>query len=422
MNLISVRDEEIEAAKKAGRAQPKNLSPDWLKRNPESGIYYVYIFRADRAPKRLCRSTEERDSKDRARVIGEKIIARWLGEEAASGEPVQVRFAHVCDEVLEDMFKRVNSKKAVGKIKASTLENAELYIGRYLKEEFGHLWIRSITPAHFDEFVETYQSLKPGQTLYSHYKHMNIVMQFAIKQGYRTEPFKIVNPDPEAKEQRKLTDEEKTALVETSTRDTRLEVVWGLTMGCRLREILRQCWTYHPASGCTGPDASEHCHVDLTERTMTVCRAHAKTKNSARTIRLNDTIYEMLVRRHQTRRNRSSFVFPARSNPDKAKHQNKTAWRQLKANAGIEGKLKFHALRHTFLSDCAIKVRHGQVSVPQVCKYAGLSMKVFESVYLHLNHKDTEDVANLIAVKLPEHTFQDRVKNTTKQEILNEVP
>jgi integrase len=407
--------------------------PEWLKFHPESGYYYVDIYRADKTPKRLQRSTKATTPK-RAKENGQKIIDKWTGEDSRTGGDLKLSFSHVADELLEKMLDRTKIPLGVeGRIKPSTVVNARIYFEK-LKDEFGAFNVAKIDAdpdeGDFAKYVNRYrrereQELEKkkrdpkvrvrGKTLYSHWKHMNLVMQYAIEKGYRKEAWQVGNPDPKPGEQRKLKDEEVSAIIAAAKGGNKLQVAWAATMGCRLREILRQQYYWHSRSTCT--DEEDFCHTDMESRTMRVCRIHGKTENSARKIKLAPQVYAMLLKRWETRfkpirlsngkrlehlraRNSSPYVFPSPSNPNTHLNQNKTGWRTAKKHAGIKGKAKFHHLRHYFLSEAAKKVKKGETTSEMICKYAGVSRNVFERTYLHLDEHDLQPVSEMVVVKL----------------------
>lgn len=361
------------------KLDPVDKAPDWLKRDPTSGYFWVVLYRATHG--RLYKTTKEKVSKLRAISIGERIIAKWLGQDITTGDKPRVYFRDLCDEALVIQ----EQKLARHTLRKGTLEQARIYIGKILKDEFGQYRVDDLTPKHWQQYVALYQRQHPGKTLYNHWKHLCQVMNLAHKWGYLERAWDVENPDPKKDTGRIITDQEKAALLKVAPRDLRDELIMAMTMGMRLREILYLEWE----------------RVDFAERTVTLRPENTKTKKG-RVMRMSPQVYKMLLRRHQALKNRSRFVFPSPGNPLRPTHQNKSSWRTAKANAGISGRCRFHHLRHTFLTECAKQVRTGHVSVVLVCAYGGLSIKTFEKVYLHLNHTDTSAVAELIAVKLGE--------------------
>lgn len=389
MKLLSIREKEIQDAAAAGKPVPRSLSPEWFKQDPASGYYWYDIYRSAFNPKRLCRSTGERDSKIRALEIAERAIAKWMGK-TVTGKTRTASYKEVGAEFLEGYRARCTAKK----IRPRTLKNAELYIPKCVKE-FGHLvfnpddeddWTKFL--GAWKRFVAVRQKDHPEKTLVNFWKHHSLVMTHAFETGLLKRPWNVENPDPKRETGRIVTDEEKEKLLAVAFPNLRDQLLFAMTMGMRLREHLLLSWD----------------RVDLEQQTITLRPEDTKTKKG-RVIQMSPQVYEMLKTRKEGyyshgRGVSDIWVFPARGNPDKPAHQNKSAWQTAKRKAGITGRCRYHDLRHTFLTECAKLVREGRVSVVLICSYAGLSIKTFERVYLHLTHQDTAGVSKLIAVKL----------------------
>lgn len=370
-------------------------APDWLKRDPDSGVFYVDIYRAGRKPPRLNRSLRERESKARAVARGEMIIAKWLGEDLKTGGKRRVLLIETIEELLDSM----RAKLASGKLRAGTVNNAELYLGRVLRDEFGDFYWDQWNDGMWSRFVAHFQKEYPTKTLYNHWKHMGLLVNHAHRCGLIEKPWASENPDPVKKTGRVLSEAEKTALLHHAKPNLRDQLIMAMTMGMRLREILKLEWA----------------RVNFDDRTIHLREQDTKTKK-ARTMAMSPQVYAMLLNRRTGyyKRDRSKserYVFPSRGDAKKPVHDNKSAWRTAKAHAKIKGKCRFHHLRHTFLTECAKLVRQGEVSIVLVCAYAGLSIKTFERVYLHLNHEDTAPVAQLVSVNLGAQTTVAEVKH-----------
>lgn len=364
-------------------------APNWFKQDPSSGYYWFDIYRADLNPKRLSRSTGEKESKTRALAIAEKAIRAWMGTEL-NGDARSPMFREVCEEFLEQYASALTANK----IRIGTYRNAERYVGSYLSSEFGMIAFNPLDEdpsarfvSAWKRFVSTYQRDNPTKKLYNHWKHMSLVMNHAHEIGLIKRPWRVENPDPKSKTGVVLAEEQKQALLSHGTPALRDQLLFAMTMGMRLREHLKLSWD----------------RTDFDNETVVLRPEDTKTKKG-RTIRMSPQVKSMLLRRWSERPKGALYVFPSRGNGGRPVHSNKKAWATAKIDAKIKGRVRYHDLRHTFLTECAKLVRQGQVSVVLVCAYAGLSIQVFERVYLHLNQEDTAPVSLLIAVKLREKT------------------
>lgn len=193
-------------------------APSWFKQDPVSEYYWYDIYRADLTPKRLSRSTGEKDSKTRALMIAERAIEKWMGTKI-TGEGRTVLFKEVCREFMEQYAAKLQAKK----IRKGTLDNAKRYIGKYHVEEFGLL---QFDPSEEDpsarfvgawrRFVALYQKDNPTKKLYNHWKHMSMVMTHAYKTGLIKRPWNEANPDPKTKAGVVLSASQLTAILEAS--------------------------------------------------------------------------------------------------------------------------------------------------------------------------------------------------------------
>lgn len=131
-------------------------------------------------------------------------------------------------------------------------------------------------------------------------------------------------------------------------------------------------------------------------------------KKNPRIIRMNPQVREMLLERLSKTTGR--YVFPSRSKTSRKKGEAKgrpigerpiesysKQWARLLKTAGVAD-CDPYSLRHTFLTECARRVKGGEVTTEEVCKFAGTSMAEFEKTYLHFTTKDTEGVAVLMDI------------------------
>jgi integrase len=381
VKLLRLNDPETPKEFKIRGAQ------DYMCIDPATGYYWYDIYRGDREPKRLCRSTKTKN-KDLAKRLAEEAVSKWLGF-TSSGAKRVVRFSEVCDEQIKAMAARVQS----GALRAGTLINAEIHIGKQAKAEFGHLRLDEV-PNAWRRYVSEFQTVTPQKTLYNLWKHMALVWNRAYKFGYVDKPWTERNPDPKKTTGRVLTEQEKAALLDAALPQLRDQLVFAMTMGMRLREHLKLTWD----------------RVDLSKQTITLRAEDTKTRKP-RVMKMSPQVYKVLMNRWAKRKPGAQYVFPARGKPNQPTRQNKNAWASAKRRAGIRGRCRYHDLRHTFLTECAKKVRQGEVSLPLICAYAGLNITVFERVYLHLSHEDTAAVSNLIAVNLGDRENEIEIKH-----------
>lgn len=376
-------------------------APDYMCIDPKTGFYWYDIYRSDKSPQRLCRSTKTRN-KELAKRLAEESVAKWLGEKADGSKP-RYLFSYVTKKKIEQMEAGCRAKN---KPRRGTVDNAKIFFAQ-LDNEFGHLYVDQINQeTTWGGFVARTQRDNQNKPLYNLWKHMSLAMNYAFKCGYVNKFWKVENPDPEFREQRLLTAAEVASIYGAAKQNLKDQMLFATTMGMRKREHLKLSWK------------SDHCcHVDMNEKTVSVCAAHNKN-GKARTIPMSRQVFAMLLRRKEGyyRHGRSKsdmWVFPSRGNAAKPAHDNKTAWNNAKRDAGVKDAddCKYHLLRHYFLSTCAKLVKEGHVSMVLVCKYADVSIRTFERRYLHVRPTDMIAVAGMVAVELRDCDISLEVKH-----------
>lgn len=244
---------------------------------------------------------------------------------------------------------------------------------KHLKEYFGNCHLDEITPQAWLRYVEIKRAENPNRTFANERKYLTAFMNWCLKLGYINKKPDFENVDLGAKEGRAYEEHEIEALLKHATKDLRLQILMGITMGMRKGEILSLEWK----------------QINFDRQFIHLPKEKTKI-NKARTFAISDKVFEILKARKE--KAVSDWVFPSRIDKTKAvgREGNKSAWKSCKAKAGVKG--TFHGLRHTFLTR-AFKTA---INPMLVCEYAGLSIEVAQKVYLHSNEDYTREVANLV--------------------------
>jgi integrase len=153
-------------------------------------------------------------------------------------------------------------------------------------------------------------------------------------------------------------------------------VTFAAMTGARLGEILNLSWE----------------DIDVENR-VCVIRSNGSFRvksGKARTIPLNETVYEMIMRSSH----REGLVFPGKRGQKVRPNYVSRKFREIVRAAGLDKKLHFHSLRHTFAS---LLVKRG-VSLYQVQKLLGHSSPRVTEVYAHLQGSDLHGAVSKIAL------------------------
>jgi integrase len=205
-------------------------------------------------------------------------------------------------------------------------------------------------------------------------KWLSAYLRWLFENGVLTKLPKLVNPDEKSGVGRAFTDDEVTALIHHAQNDDlRLAILMASTMGMRRLEVF--------ALRCD--------RVDLKNKVIRLRVEDTKIRKG-RAFAISDVCWPLIQARCKPG---SIWVFPSKFDKRLCLHKDgfKTAWTNLRSSLGIKG--RFHDLRHTFLTK-AFKAQGANPAL--ICHYAGLSLEVAQSTYLHFDEKDTAAVAELV--------------------------
>jgi integrase len=391
---------------------------------------YIYVrkkFKRLGIPE-LFASTGER-GKVKAATRAEVLITQWknkylgIDDSKVISRPVTKTVSSIIDEIL---------LKYTPTQASETQAQHKLYLGK-IREKFGDFDINSITEDSFncwiaEERIRTKckragcpdrnskcarpEHQERARLTFSDYsKHMNLLFTKAYNWKFATHMIRFSDPDKihkkvleqkvsselseddqdflELKQGRVYTKAERDELWKHMNETTRDQ--FSICFGCimRLREVLNAPWS----------------EIDLVNGIWALPAARVKTRQS-RTFVIEAKALERLRARYESRDNDSPFVFPSRFDPRKPCDSNDDAWRRAKKNAGIEGRARWHDIRHTALTIAVL----GDPELPpgerikqrkpigMVSLYAGVSEKVLKDVYLHTDAQATAEVAGAVSI------------------------
>lgn len=330
-----------------------------LFRHPKSGIIYFKMFRKDKG--QLERSTKTTVPKE-ARVAKDKILQEWLGLKPKT--PTLLLISELWPKWVE-----TKSDKSDG------TKDSIKYSEAHLLEFFGGYLPNEITPALWERYIVKKREESSSRKFFNEWKWFNMFALFLRDHGHLEIRPKLRNPDPKKKGPGKVySPEEIKKLVANANEDLRLQILMAYTMGMRIGEILGMEWD----------------RIDLKKQTVELFAEHTKIRKG-RKFGISEDVLFFLKKRTP----KKGPLFPSPEDPKKSIGSNKTAWRICKRNAKVVG--RFHDLRHSFLTN-AFRNAKGQMDSMLICEYAGLSIEMAQSVYLHFNEEDTRAVTKLVGI------------------------
>lgn len=359
-----------------GWEKPYSSQYPWFKRHPGNGIFYIDAFDASHpTQKRLTRSTGERFNKTLALAIAKDKYNKWQGKPAEFKGRNRKKFKEIAEEVTKLYSNR-------GVYRKKTESTVKSVVNTRLIPYFGSMWLDEITSNKINAYIADTKKTEPNLNLDNHVKYFNKIMRYAVVEGYIEKRVLFPKQSKREKVGRVISSAQIQALLNVSHPDLRLKIVLGVCHAMRSGEILSLEWD----------------RIDFKTGQITLLKKHTKTKQG-RVFPIGKDVISLLKARKKT----SHWVFPGRDEND-FQTDFRRAWGQCKTLAKISGKLRFHDLRHTYLTQAAKMIKVGEINPVMICQYAGLSWDVFQETYLHIQPHELKPLANIIAVKLREPT------------------
>lgn len=286
-------------------------------------------------------------------------------------------FADVVDEFLR--YETPNPKKR----RASTQENHHLYF-RELKAELGECPVTQVAEeTFFTEWLEGFMRRKTRRTFNDYIAYMNMVLRFAHRRKYLPTIVKYDKVDEVRESGRVLTQEELNALFDAMGETGRDQFTLAYECAMRLREMLYLSWD----------------RVNLENGMITLRKEDVKTgrkRNKGRSFIMSEDALNRLRARKARSGDKSPYVFPSRTSLAKPQRQNKAMWKRAKRVAGIQGRCRWHDIRHTAITHM---VADPTQSIMLISEYVGASVRTLQQVYIHSTAEQTRPVASALRLK-----------------------
>jgi integrase len=301
------------------------------------------------------------DTRGLAIAAKKKLLLSMQGASALDGE---LTFYEVADHILNEKQKHR---------RANTYEQAFFYIRR-LKQYFGYFYLSQITDAHWDLYVG--EELKKKNRLMAYDRRFMIeVMKFGAVRGQVKRMPNLRVADPTRKKQEIFKPEEVEALLAKAEGNMYGLILGMYKMGFRPAELLRLTLS----------------RVNFEKNTITLRKEDVKA--NPRTVHMNSKLREWLLKRSKEVKGR--YLFPSRLTAHRPLDRYNKQWKRLIDSL----KMRFrppYALRHSFATEAAKRVREGKLSIAEICQYMGTSIVEFERTYLHIDGEDTKHVAQIM--------------------------
>jgi site-specific recombinase XerD len=280
------------------------------------------------------------------------------------------KFSDLEEKVMQ--YVRSNFRKGTQNIYSFTFKN--------FREILGDNNLNEIT-SHDFEYYKSYRLKEVSPTTCNiNINTLKSIFNIGIKFGWCVyNPVKgIKKISVPQKERLSLNEKEIETLLKVVGKDTTMRniILFGLYTGCRLNEILNLQWK----------------DIDLKERVIYIKnKEDFKTKTGkTRLIPFGEKLYSVINKMVQIDKNVIKFYSPDAylfSKPDNGKYSDSYTTHKFKhyiRKAGLLEKFHFHALRHTFITNC---IKSG-INVNYVQALAGHSELKTTLGYTHIGIED----------------------------------
>jgi integrase len=343
----------------------------WLKRDDRTGVYYIRKFKAGKGE--IVRSTGER-TLSKAKTVGERMLAEFI---AGPAEAPKTR--RNVEDACRELAAALEADYRNGDRRERTWHHDITYLD-YLTEHMGSVLLDEINEAWWADWVRTVGK-RQKRRLFDVAKYLSKVLTYSHRRGWIPRKPAILNPDKAVRAGRVLSPEEVSKICNVADPRLIVQITLAYECGMRTSEILKLEWK----------------DLEITPDRVTAHLREEKVKANPRSIELSPNAAAMirgLAREGGTRGwVFSSVVMPQRHERDAVLTRR---WRRSCRRAGIQGRVRFYDLRHSFFTRALLEK---ELPVQQVSLYGGTSMAMLQKVYLHGAPERTRSVS--LAVEIP---------------------
>ncbi len=335
--------------------------------------------------------------------IKRTVLGKDIFRSTGTGDLVQAQ--HIYHLVMTDILKDFQ-KNQVNKILGKSVPFSKV-AGRYLKEIspsksnkgrndivsskpvlkfFGEVKIDTITPQDVYKYMDSRKNTVSektekklsGSTVNREKSFLSEVFTKAVRWGYvESNPLRDIEGFSENRRERYITDEEFSGILKNMREDHRdlfLSIYYTAQRNGRIYDL-------------------EWSQINLAERSI-VFKNTSRNKRVPDVLWINDSLYEILVKRRKNRRTLSPFVFYNRNLHRYNDSNVRKAWHDACAKAKVSGTVPYD-LRHKAITDMK-KAGHTD---PFVGKVAGHSDPRTTQRYTHFSVEDTMAPLSALAVR-----------------------
>lgn len=282
-------------------------------------------------------------------------------------------------KIFSDYWQMVLDEKVALGLKESSIKKAQAVYDHALKEYWEFLHPEDCTQEQVINFMTWHKRKRPGRQFVNVFKYLGNTFRIMFEAGALPAGSlpKLFLPKDEVRYLRKkkgrvITDDEIDSILRFGSDDFKLIVSIGRICGMRKMELC----------------SLELSRVNFKDGRYVLVLDEDDTKTGlARNISMPTSLTKAISRRVQkSKALGSSYLFPMAT--DKNRHIYgqllDKEWVEAKKSAKIDGRMRFHDIRHTAATNMVKKKINPVVAVTIL----GMSLSTFQKVYLHLSSDD----------------------------------
>lgn len=356
----------------------KGNSTAHLYRDVATEIFYAVIRVGRKIEKK---SLETNEYLEALRVLPAALIEL--------GQAPENRKKNASAKLCSDYWLELKTHKTADEIRESTLQKMDTVWAHKIEPYLGNWRADEITSGMGANFMIWHRKRFPGQQLFNTYKYLSNLLNFMLEQGAITPQqmpaLKISKKEKDhhaSKKGRVITEEERAAL--RSGGSNRLRLIVGLCdiLGMRKMEV----------------GSLQKSRIKKEEGRFMIYLTGDDTKTGLARVLGVPRSLEAALEAQIKASAKSEYLFPTVSGLKPVPSQViDREWIILKREAKIEGRLRFHDLRHSRATEFARQ----KVNPAIACTILGMSLRMYQKVYLNLKGSDLlEAIDSVIGASL----------------------
>lgn len=342
----------------------KGNSTAHLYRDEVTDLFYAVIRIGEKIEKK---SLETSDYLEALRLL--PLALEQLGKP-------RIEVANTTNKLCRDFWKELRAEKEAKEIRPSTLLKIDSVWDGHLEPFVGNLRPDQIQKGIETDFILWHRKHFKNQQLFNPFKYLSNLFAFMLDRGAITASqmpeLKLSKSEKRQhakKKGRVITSDERAALHEHGSTRIRLIISLGDVLGMRKMEI----------------GALEKSRITKEAGRYMIGLTEDDTKTGLPRLLGIPKSSQRLLEEQVKASGRSRYLFPTR---DGAKYLPSQLidreWLAVKKLAKIEGRLRFHDLRHSRATEFARQ----NVNPAIACTILGMSLRMYQKVYLNLSGND----------------------------------